>query len=378
MNTNRNRLISMSKLKNLMFSMLLAVVFFCPQIMPAFDLTEADLTDESGDGMVLKGWNISSGEKLTYVLINNNTPSSEISADDWTNAVENSFQAWEDVDNCYVAFTYETGANVTDGKVTLNYPDIPSTYYSQRAPDSGDGPPADAGKMNVISCIEDWTAFKYSSAALAITAVLYYPTTRYIVSADMFLNCGGSFGWTTSGDASKYDVQNVVTHEAGHFIGIGHPYKPTRFESTMWSTAPTGETDKRTLEDDDKYAAIYIYPANMTLVTTPAVHSPDYNLWGLRDTVTGEWTNTGPSGTTISYTESSGGGGGCNLSSRKTDKIAFFTPYVILLFAFFIFRRFYLLNESKLRLQKIRIKVNATNVPLFADKRDNAIHKRFP
>lgn len=72
------------------------------------------------------------------------------------------------------------------------------------------------------------------------------------------------------GDCYAYDLQNTVTHEAGHFLGLAHPCGPdvgtgncTGYptDTTMYPTATSGETQKRTLADDDVSGICAIYPA---------------------------------------------------------------------------------------------------------------------
>jgi len=53
------------------------------------------------------------------------------------------------------------------------------------------------------------------------------------------------------------DVQNTITHEAGHSIGLDHP--PVQ-DATMYASAPPGETSKRALHDDDVRGVCEIYP----------------------------------------------------------------------------------------------------------------------
>jgi hypothetical protein len=57
-----------------------------------------------------------------------------------------------------------------------------------------------------------------------------------------------------------YDVQNTITHEAGHSLGLDHSLDPT---ATMYASAPQGETSKRTLHADDLQAICDIYPRSL-------------------------------------------------------------------------------------------------------------------
>ena len=60
------------------------------------------------------------------------------------------------------------------------------------------------------------------------------------------------------------DVQNTVTHESGHSIGLDHSTDPN---ATMYATAPEGEVSKRVLGADDIQAVCDIYPKGARTVT---------------------------------------------------------------------------------------------------------------
>jgi MYXO-CTERM domain-containing protein len=78
-----------------------------------------------------------------------------------------------------------------------------------------------------------------------------------------FAICGES----CSNDVS--DLANVVTHEAGHFLGLGHSEIPG---TTMSTTAFLGDTDKRTLEADDRAGVCAVYGER----TEPSCESEDF------------------------------------------------------------------------------------------------------
>jgi hypothetical protein len=92
----------------------------------------------------------------------------------------------------------------------------------------------------------------------AVTTVIYNTDTGVIVDADIDLNAKDYF-WTTTDDETKAatDIQNIVTHEIGHLLGLAHSKEKS---STMYETTRQGELDKRTLHADDELGVCTIYP----------------------------------------------------------------------------------------------------------------------
>ncbi len=62
----------------------------------------------------------------------------------------------------------------------------------------------------------------------------------------------------------RIDVQNTVTHEAGHYLGLDHSTDP---DATMYASAPSGETSKRDLATDDINGICAIYPRGAPTAT---------------------------------------------------------------------------------------------------------------
>src|SRR5262249_55518281 len=66
-----------------------------------------------------------------------------------------------------------------------------------------------------------------------------------------------AFPFSTSGEADKFDIQGILTHEIGHFVGLDHA---AMVSSVMVPYGKLGQLDTRTLQYDDMAAVSEIYP----------------------------------------------------------------------------------------------------------------------
>lgn len=57
---------------------------------------------------------------------------------------------------------------------------------------------------------------------LGATTFMINDTTGEILESDIFLNSAFTWSAAPNGEASKFDVESVVVHEMGHFLGLGH------------------------------------------------------------------------------------------------------------------------------------------------------------
>lgn len=74
--------------------------------------------------------------------------------------------------------------------------------------------------------------------------------TRELLEWDMVLN-EVDFDWSSTGEANKMDLSNIVVHELGHAVGMADLYTDTCAEETMYGYAVNGETKKQSLNAGD-------------------------------------------------------------------------------------------------------------------------------
>lgn len=144
---------------------------------------------------------------------------------DFVGAIDASFQTWR---------------NIADTKIEF----LPMGCSSSTRNEND-------GLNTIILIRQNWP---FDPAAIAITRNFYLadssPRPGMILDTDILLN-GVDHDFSTTGDPDKYDVQDIVTHEAGHFLGMGHEVNPVDTDATMYAVADPGETNKRTLHPDD-------------------------------------------------------------------------------------------------------------------------------
>jgi hypothetical protein len=131
-----------------------------------------------------------------------------------------------------------------------------------------------AANANTIIFVEDWEERELPPDAFGLTLVWHNPDSGEIYDADMQINeslgtlavCRGSCG------RGQVDLQNVITHEAGHFLGLGHSNVSS---ATMASRATVGEIKKRDLDDDDIAGLCAIYEDYAEPVCETVDFTPD-------------------------------------------------------------------------------------------------------
>jgi hypothetical protein len=94
---------------------------------------------------------------------------------------------------------------------------------------------------------QDWP-YENAIDTLALTTLIFNANTGEIFDADVEINTYASD--LTTGRVGPFDVDlnSVVTHEVGHFLGLSHTNAP---RATMEPSYTQGETAMATIEEDD-------------------------------------------------------------------------------------------------------------------------------
>ncbi|MBE2249183.1 MAG: matrixin family metalloprotease [Myxococcus sp.] len=123
-----------------------------------------------------------------------------------------------------------------------------------------------ATNQNEILALADWP---YTDGALASTVVTVNARTDEILDTDIVFNAEQhTFRVLPAAvpGPDLDDVQNTVTHELGHALGLMHNAHDARV--VMYPRASAGETGKRVLQEDDRDGLSVLYS---DAVVTPQV-----------------------------------------------------------------------------------------------------------
>jgi hypothetical protein len=173
--------------------------------------------------------------------VNTSSLPSGISVD----AIQDAFTTWDN----------------TSGPYAVSYQGPTSSL-----PDNLDG-------QNVVG----WENITDYPHAIAVTYIWYNTLSKELVEVDTALNSNSAFKWwqisvsdeeannatwpeDDTSSAYDVDVQNIMTHEAGHWLTLDDLYKKPASTQTMYGISPEFELQKRSLESGDEAGIQAIYP----------------------------------------------------------------------------------------------------------------------
>jgi uncharacterized protein (TIGR03382 family) len=221
---------------------------------------------KTDDGSHCLRWPVSAGTRggIHYVQSSTGDPALGSGVFD---AVTRSAQTWQtQLQACGNLDLVETGQHSTSRFVgyTQNGQNENLVLFRLQlcSPPSGD--PCIAAN----TCGNTYDCWDHGGTVVALTTSSYVVSTGVLLDADVEINAASAVPTIvdsppcTQGAVSTScvanDVQNAVTHEFGHFLGLAHSPDPS---STMYASEPLGETSKRVLDSGSKQFVCDAYPA---------------------------------------------------------------------------------------------------------------------
>lgn len=180
-------------------------------------------------------------------------------------AIDAAFTSWQAAATSCSDFTFAPGPRVSGGQVgegtasenLITFREVSCTAVVA---------PSDPCLSNG-SCLNVKRCWDHGPDTIALTTVTYSTRTGIAVDADIELNASNFLFTTISTPPCDegheeptcvaFDVQNTLTHEIGHAVGLDHVDNDA---STMAWSAPTGETSKRVIDPGTVRGLCHTYP----------------------------------------------------------------------------------------------------------------------
>ena len=162
---------------------------------------------------------------------------------DTRDIIRKTFQAWSDV---------PCGKDGKGGAASMTFQErdpvsCKKSEYNKEAPN-----------VNVVLFQDDDWKYRGIDGTLAKTSVTYNDETGEIYDADIEVNAANNTVTITDNPQKvEYDLQAILTHEVGHFIGVAHSAESS---AVMFASYSPGSISQRKLTPDDVGAVCAIYP----------------------------------------------------------------------------------------------------------------------
>jgi len=170
------------------------------------------------------------GQTIPFTI--HSSGSSDIADDSESAAVRLAFDAWAKIGTANLRFQ-EDASRAAGPKVHAN----------------------DGTNMVMFDESNSTGLFTGASFVIAITPV-FYDGNGGIIDSDVVFN-GRDHAFGTDLAAGRYDVQNICTHEIGHFLGFDHTGV---YGASLVPFAFPQDARMRSLAQDDRAAASAVYP----------------------------------------------------------------------------------------------------------------------
>lgn len=183
-------------------------------------------------------------------------------------AIRRSFQSWENIFESCGNLRFSEGSLVDDRKVGYEMKGENRNLVLFRSKRCTEVAPSSDKCWTDDTCGNAYDCWDSNAGTIALTLTTYDEKSGIIYDSDIQLNasnfvfstadyppCTTVTGSTNTCVAT--DVQNTMTHEIGHLVGLDHTKASG---SVMNPSAPPGETSKRNIDDGSRNFVCLTYP----------------------------------------------------------------------------------------------------------------------
>jgi hypothetical protein len=156
--------------------------------------------------------------------------------------VQQAFAAWENAD---------CAASGTPGLPAISMTLLDPVSCTAQEYNQG------GGNANIVVFRDEEWPYAGSANTLALTTVTYNLDNGEIFDADLEVNSTMQVELTTGDNDIRYDLLSILTHEAGHMLGLAHS---DVLEATMTVEYEPGQVELRSLHPDDVAGICAAYP----------------------------------------------------------------------------------------------------------------------
>jgi hypothetical protein len=190
-------------------------------------------------------------------------------------AIDASFDTWRTLSATCSDFTFVRGPDVSRPSVGYILNGDNQNVLTFRETACQDVVPFDDPCLEAQTCANDYSCWDHGDLTIGLTTTTFSKGSGIILDADIELNAsqpGGNLGFLftvvnspvceglPNPDCVATDLQNTLTHEIGHAMGLDHVFEPL---STMEAAAPPGETNKRVIDAGTAAGFCDTYPRGL-------------------------------------------------------------------------------------------------------------------
>ncbi len=131
----------------------------------------------------------------------------------------------------------------------------------------GGSTPIASASLDGVSALY-WTDTGWADPSYIAVTYTWSDGAGNKLESDIAFN--SNFSWSCSGGLGFMDVENVATHEEGHFLGLRDLYGAADYTKTMYGYGSLGITYQRSPQEDDALGAEFMYPRALRPEVAPA------------------------------------------------------------------------------------------------------------